>query len=84
MKIAFFSGTFDPAHLGHQALVDEVLAQGLADTVFVVPEESPWRKKPTARFSDRLAMAKATFAETPSVTVLDGAEIGLKERHDVG
>ena len=37
MKIILFGGSFNPPHLGHQQMVNEVLKAGLADQVWYLP-----------------------------------------------
>lgn len=36
-RIGLFGGTFDPFHVGHLAIIDEVLNKRLVDSVFVLP-----------------------------------------------
>ncbi len=62
-QVAVFGGAFDPPHLGHQRVGQEVLKQDLVDQVWYVPVyEHPWRnrldKLELAPYKDRLAMTE--------------------------
>jgi nicotinate-nucleotide adenylyltransferase len=73
---ALFGGSFDPIHAGHVALVDRVLADGLAQAVHVVPaRRSPLRGAPcVAGPRIRLELASLAFAGRPEV-ILDDREL---------
>ncbi|MBQ9338629.1 MAG: nicotinate (nicotinamide) nucleotide adenylyltransferase [Lentisphaeria bacterium] len=67
MRTAFFGGTFDPVHNGHLALAREVLAQGRADRVLLVPAPEPPHKE-LARitpYEHRLAMVRLAVGDDP-------------------
>ena len=72
MKTAIFGGTFNPIHLGHLAIADEVIAQTDCDRVLFVPANIPPHKEvddPGARH--RLAMIQASIAGDPRFAVSD-------------
>ena len=72
MKTAIFGGTFNPIHLGHLAIADEVIAQTDCDRVLFVPANIPPHKEvddPGARH--RLAMIQASIAGDPRFSVSD-------------
>ncbi len=46
MKVAIIGGSFNPPHIGHLILADEVLATGLYDTVAFIPAYIPPHKTP--------------------------------------
>jgi len=60
MRIAIFSGSFNPIHNGHLAIAREVLAQGAADELwFLVSPQNPLKKNLDLLLeADRLAMVK--------------------------
>lgn len=67
MRTAFFGGTFDPVHNGHLSLAREVLAQGRADRVLLVPAPQPPHKE-LARitpYEHRLAMVRLATGDDP-------------------
>ena len=57
MKYGFFLGSFDPPHLGHFAVVEKVLKEGLVDHVIMVPApQNPWKKEKPASLGIRYWM----------------------------
>ena len=56
MKVFLFGGAFDPPHLGHQKIVDELLDSGIADRVWYVPVGSHAFDKQMTPAKHRLAM----------------------------
>jgi nicotinate-nucleotide adenylyltransferase len=59
MRIAVLGGTFDPIHLGHVQVADQVAAALDLDQVIFVPAGRPWMKpQPLASADDRLAMVE--------------------------
>ena len=70
MICGLLGGSFDPVHNGHVALVDHVLASGLADRIVVVPaRRSPLKEAASAPPPDRLAMTELAFAGRAHVVV---------------
>ncbi len=72
MKIALFGGAFDPPHLGHQRVAEEIIAQQLVDQVWYVPVYiHPWEarygKLDMVPYEQRLEMVKLML---PSQTQL--------------
>ena len=61
MKAAIFGGTFNPVHIGHLFIADEVLKTLAYDTVFFVPANIPAHKAMTGGIgtADRLRMLEA-------------------------
>jgi nicotinate-nucleotide adenylyltransferase len=56
MKVILFGGAFDPPHLGHQSVAQNVLSQKLADELWYVPVRQHSFQKEMSSPADRLAM----------------------------
>lgn len=70
---ALFGGSFDPVHAGHVAVVEMLLARGLADIVHVAPaRRSPRKSQPCLEPPlIRLQLVRLAFAGQPQVVVED-------------
>ncbi|MBP7217248.1 MAG: nicotinate (nicotinamide) nucleotide adenylyltransferase, partial [Candidatus Omnitrophica bacterium] len=79
MKIGILGGTFNPIHLGHLILADEVREKLQLDRILFVPAYLPPHKKRTgiARAADRLAMVKLAIKDNGSFAVSD---VGIKRK----
>ena len=65
MKIGIFGGTFDPVHLGHMIIAEQVMEElGLDHVVFVPGGIPPHKELSSVRASaeDRYAMVEAAVA----------------------
>ena len=63
-KIAIYGGSFDPPHIGHKALAENLAKACSADKVIIVPTAmSPFKDKSGAAAEDRLEMCRLTFCE---------------------
>jgi len=71
--IGLFGGSFDPLHLGHEALVRVALERLELDEVWVIPVGEPVHRKLSgqADASTRLAWAEAVFSDVAGVVVKD-------------
>ena len=81
MRIGIFGGSFDPVHLGHEALVKEARVKLSLDKVFVVPVwVSPFKidTPPIASAKERVAMLEVAFGELSWVEILTN-EVDRKE-----
>jgi len=78
-KIGLLGGTFDPPHLGHLIVADQVLRALELDEVLLVPANEPWQKvgsRPITPASIRLAMTKAAVGTAKGLRVT-GIELEL-------
>ena len=77
MNIGVLGGTFDPPHLGHLTVADEVRARlDLAEVIFV-PAGLPWLKKNNfiSPAEHRVQMVRLAIAEQPCFK-LNAMEVG--------
>jgi nicotinate-nucleotide adenylyltransferase len=73
MRIGIFGGTFDPPHLGHLAVAQEVHHRLALDTVLWIPAALPPHKQ-TRQLTPgpvRLAMVRAAIAGDPRFSASD-------------
>lgn len=71
-RIGIFGGTFDPIHLGHLIIAEQVMVELRLDHVMFVPGGIPPHKKASsvrASAFDRLAMVEAAVAENERFSV---------------
>ncbi len=69
---ALFGGTFDPPHIGHQMIVDEVLKSLHVEVVFVVPAYlNPFKSKFYAPADVRLGWLHKLFGDNDRVEIAD-------------
>jgi len=73
MKVGIYGGTFDPVHLAHLRLAEEVReCCGLDQVVFTPAARPPHKDISTAApFSDRLAMLQLAVANNDAFSVSD-------------
>ena len=67
MKRALLGGTFDPVHMGHLLLAQEVALRLEVDEVWFIPAGVPWMKQgtPIADAEDRRRMVEIAIADNP-------------------
>ena len=63
MRIGIFGGSFNPPHLGHKRLADEMMKTAKLDKILIIPAGTPPHKstKELAGETQRLEMCKLTF-----------------------
>lgn len=73
MKTGIFGGSFNPVHLGHYEIVNQLILHNKVDQVIVVPAyQNPLKKAaPTVPEKSRLEMLRKTFAKLPNVIISD-------------
>ncbi|MDD5194187.1 MAG: nicotinate-nucleotide adenylyltransferase [Candidatus Omnitrophica bacterium] len=72
MKIGILGGTFNPPHIGHLILAQEVYQKLNLDKIFFVPTNIPPHKEShNVKAADRLKMLRLTAEEDKNFEVLD-------------
>ncbi len=73
MRIGIFGGTFDPIHLAHLRIAEEVREACSLDRVLFLPAAAPPHKEPGSAlpFAQRVAMVEAATADHPAFGVSD-------------
>jgi nicotinate-nucleotide adenylyltransferase len=73
LRLGILGGTFDPIHLGHLRLAEEVGEELRLERVYLVPAASPPHKeiRPITPFQQRVAMARLAARESPLLEVQD-------------
>lgn len=66
VRLGVMGGTFDPIHLGHLKVAEEVEKSYQLDSVIFVPTGEPWQKPTNTPASHRLEMTKLAIAGHPS------------------
>ncbi len=67
MEIGILGGTFDPIHVGHLVVAEEVRARLNLDEVLFIPAGQPWLKAdtPISEAERRVQMVRLAIAEKP-------------------
>lgn len=71
-RIGVLGGTFDPPHLGHLVVADQVLSALSLDEVVLVPANQPWQKVGSRQITpaaQRLAMTEAAVGDAAGLSV---------------
>src|SRR5512139_2891676 len=73
MKTGILGGTFNPIHLAHLRIAEEVREACHLDEVLFIPAAIPPHKPapPATSFADRIAMVRAAIAGNPHFRVSD-------------
>jgi len=72
MKTGILGGTFNPIHLAHLRIAEEVRESCALDEVLFIPAALPPHKpEQAAPFADRLAMVQAAIADHPRFRATD-------------
>ncbi len=72
-RIGCLGGTFDPPHLGHVSLVEELLKSDIVDKVLVIVAIHPYHKDQPCQtsFKDRVAMTRLAMKPLKNVEVCE-------------
>ena len=67
-KIAIYGGTFDPIHRGHLHVIEQVISQGIADRILLIPAGQPLLREaqPIASGAERREMCVQALNDLPS------------------
>jgi nicotinate-nucleotide adenylyltransferase len=71
MKIALLGGSFNPPHIGHMLIAQQVLDFGGVDEVWFLPNWGQSFEKPVASVEDRLAMTRCLHMTKTKVSTLE-------------
>lgn len=72
MRMGVFGGCFDPIHLGHLLVADDVRRKLNLNRVLFVPSfQPPHRQRPLAPYLHRKAMVQAAIKEVPQFALCD-------------
>ena len=74
MKTAIYGGTFNPPHLGHTHVIEEVIAAIRPDRFLVIPAAIPPHKEiaeNSPSFEPRMEMCRLAFSGIPGVEISD-------------
>ncbi len=70
--VAMFGGSFDPPHIGHKAIVYEVLNRLDIDILLIVPSfQNPLKQDSLATPTQRMQMCKVAFENFNNVLISD-------------
>jgi len=70
--VALFGGSFDPPHIGHEAIVKELLKLSYIDEVVIMPTYlNPFKKSFYADAKLRLNWLKSIFNNYKNITICD-------------
>lgn len=62
-RIGIFGGSFDPPHVGHRFVVEQVAKSGFIDEIWIVPSNNHKFKMNYFDYDKRLLFCKLTFPE---------------------
>ena len=84
MRVAVYSGSFDPLHIGHLAIMERICGDGRFDAVYLVVSPQNPLKDPSkaANARERLDAAVQAVARHPELPVrVDGIEFEMEPPH---
>jgi len=73
LRLGILGGTFDPIHLGHLRVAEEIGEELELEKIYLIPAAVPPHKetRPITPFRHRLAMTQLAAQESPMFEVLD-------------
>ena len=72
MNIAIFGGSFDPVHIGHEMIINELSHLTYIDKLIVVPTYlNPFKQKYRIKPQDRFDILQHMYSKNPDITISD-------------
>ena len=72
MNIAIFGGSFDPVHIGHEKIINELSKINYINKLIVVPTYlNPFKKKYLLKPTDRFEILKHMYDVNPDILISD-------------
>ncbi len=71
MKIGVYGGSFNPCHLMHKRLVNELLNRNYFDRIVILPTGNFYRKSNLLKGEERIKMLEIMFNDNPRVILCD-------------
>jgi len=73
LRLGILGGTFNPIHIGHMRIAEEISEKLELDRVYLIPGALPPHKsqEPIIPFHDRLAMTRMAVRDSPLLEALD-------------
>ena len=85
-RVGILGGTFDPPHIGHAIIANEVLQALQLDEIRFMPNHTPPHKKKTQNVSneDRIEMLKMTIKDQPKfkLELIEQEESGISYTYE--
>lgn len=71
MKIGIYGGSFNPIHLMHKEIVEQLLNKGYVDKVIILPTGNYYKKKNLLKGEKRILMLEMTFKDDERISICD-------------
>jgi nicotinate-nucleotide adenylyltransferase len=68
-RVGIYGGTFDPPHIGHEAVARAAMDALRLDRLLIIPSADPPHKRATTNATTRLKLTHAAFGAIPGVEV---------------
>ena len=71
MKIGVYGGSFNPCHLAHKKLVEELLNRNIFDRIVIIPTGNYYNKSNLLKGEYRIQMLELMFKGNDRVIISD-------------
>lgn len=71
MNIGVYGGSFNPPHMGHRLIIEQLIDDRVLDRVYIVPTGRNYIKQGLEKFHHRKEMLKLAFEDMQSVEIVD-------------